>query len=71
MLGLPGSASAQDVRRTYLRLAAKWHPDKWATADLQEQASAAARFGDIKAAYDSLAGTTVVCHALDGQSPRG
>ncbi len=55
-LGLPVMASAQDVRRAYRRLAGKWHPDKWATADPEEQASAAVHFGDVKAAYDALAG---------------
>jgi DnaJ-class molecular chaperone len=64
-LGLSGTASAQDVRRAYLRLAATWHPDKWATADAQDQATAAARFEDIKTSYDALAGTPAFYNVLD------
>ena len=53
------------MRRAYLRLAAKWHPDKWATAGAQDQASATVRFEHIKTSYDALVSTPAVLNALD------
>lgn len=53
-LGLPPLASADDIRRAYLRLAAECHPDKWTTASPEEQAAAEERFKSMKTAYDVL-----------------
>ena len=53
-LDLPISATAQDIRRAYLQLAARWHPDKWAMAGAAAQDGAAVRFKAVKAAYDVL-----------------
>ena len=56
-LGLSRRASAADVRRAYLRLAAEWHPDKWATSSEEEREAAAQKFIRVQAAYEALAPT--------------
>eukprot|EP00887_Chlorella_sp_A99_P007751 scaffold20.g7751.t1 len=53
-LGLAEDASAAQVRRAYLGLAARHHPDKWAGAPEEEQRAAEARFKDIQRAYELL-----------------
>jgi hypothetical protein len=53
-LGLTEGATAAQVRRAYLRLAAAWHPDKWAAAAAEAQAAAEERFKGIQAAYEGL-----------------
>ena len=55
-LGLGPTATAAQVRQAYLRLAAKWHPDKWAASGEGECAEAEARFKVIQRAYEALAG---------------
>ena len=54
-LGIAHSASQQDIRRAYHKLAAQWHPDKWGTAGAEHQADAESRFRRIKDAYEALA----------------
>lgn len=54
-LGVGHSASQQDIRRAYHKLAAQWHPDKWGTAGAEQQADAETRFRRIKDAYEALA----------------
>jgi DnaJ-class molecular chaperone len=57
VLGLePGSAGVAQVRRAYLELAARWHPDKWGAAEPAERADAETRFKEVQAAYELLAG---------------
>ena len=48
LLGLPRTASLEDVKRAYRRLAMRWHPDRNPTA------SAEAEFKRIKAAYELI-----------------
>jgi hypothetical protein len=48
VLGLPSSATPDDVIATYRRLAKQWHPDRGGGD------AAAARMADINAAYDLL-----------------
>ena len=57
LLGLTASATAAQVRRAYLALAAKHHPDKWAAASEAEQQAAEAKFKEIQQAYEQLNGT--------------
>ena len=54
MLGVPAGASALEVRRAYRRLAAKWHPDKWAGRPEGEKAKAKAAFAEVCEAYEEL-----------------
>lgn len=53
-LGLQPGASAQDVRRTYLELVKKWHPDRFAQKSPQEQAIALEKLKAINEAYHFL-----------------
>lgn len=48
ILGVEPSASAEDIKRAYKRLARKYHPD------VSEEADAQAHFQDISDAYDNL-----------------
>ncbi|KAL3510610.1 hypothetical protein ACH5RR_030011 [Cinchona calisaya] len=53
ILGVPASASAEDVRRAYKKLAMQWHPDKWSrTPSLLGEAKT--RFQQIQQAYSVL-----------------
>ena len=55
VLGLKSTASAADVRRAYLRLAAEHHPDRtWATATEDERTAAEEKFKKVQAAYEVL-----------------
>lgn len=56
-LGVPHGATAAEVRKAYLKLAASWHPDKWSGAPENERAAAEERFKKIQAAYDAVATT--------------
>jgi len=51
VLGVPRTASAEDVKRAYRQLARKHHPDLQPTA---ERAQAAERFKEINEAYEVL-----------------
>ena len=50
-LGLPASASDEEIKLAYKAMVKKWHPDKHATAD---KATAQARFLEVQAAWDAL-----------------
>lgn len=56
VLGLGAGATLAEIRRTYLKLAAKWHPDKWTGAADGEQAAAEAKFKEVQRAYEELTG---------------
>lgn len=54
-LGVDLGASAEDIRRAYRRLAARWHPDKWGPSfSVAERERAAAEFLEIQRAYETL-----------------
>jgi DnaJ domain/Protein of unknown function (DUF1232) len=57
VLGLDRSASGEEVRRAYLQLAAKYHPDKVSHLGEEFRDLAAKRFKEIKAAFDALNGS--------------
>ncbi|HEY6897254.1 MAG TPA: DnaJ C-terminal domain-containing protein [Rhodocyclaceae bacterium] len=48
LLGLPPTASLEEVKRAYRRLAMRWHPDR------NPSAAAEAQFKQIKAAYELI-----------------
>lgn len=54
VLGLGPDASSVQIRQAYLKLAAKWHPDKWAGAAEGEREAAEARFKVIQRVYELL-----------------
>lgn len=54
VLGIPASASTAQARQAYLKLAARWHPDKWAGAAAEQVAAAEARFKEVQQAYELL-----------------
>jgi hypothetical protein len=58
VLGIDRSASGEEVRQAYRRLAAKYHPDKVSHLGEEFRELAAKRFKEIKAAFDALNGST-------------
>ncbi|KAK9819800.1 hypothetical protein WJX72_002571 [[Myrmecia] bisecta] len=54
VLGVPRSASQADIKAAFRELAHRWHPDKQANLSATEKQQAAARFKEIKDAYDIL-----------------
>jgi len=57
VLGIDRSASGEEVKRAYRRLAAKYHPDKVSHLGEEFQDLVAKRFKEIKAAFDALNGS--------------
>jgi predicted Zn-dependent protease len=53
-LCIPATASSAQARQAYLKLAAKWHPDKWSGGSEQEQREAEERFKEVQQAYELL-----------------
>ncbi len=56
VLGVQRGATIVEVRRKYLKLAAQWHPDKWAGKPETDLKAAEAKFKAIKDAYEDLTG---------------
>ncbi len=54
VLGVPSSATANDIRRTYIGLALVWHPDRHSGESPDQVAYAEARFKEIGEAYALL-----------------
>lgn len=54
VLGLSESATSAQARQAYLKLAATWHPDKWAGGSQEEQQAAEGKFKEVQAAYELL-----------------
>ena len=55
-LGIPPSSTAAQARQAYLKLASRWHPDKWGGGSPEEQAAAEERFKEVQQAYELLTG---------------
>lgn len=54
VLGLQKSASADEIKRAYRKLAVKWHPDRWEQASEAEKKTAEENFKELAEAYDVL-----------------
>lgn len=54
VLGVSKTASADEIKSAYRRLAKKYHPDVYATADEKTKKDAEAKFKEITHAYDVL-----------------
>lgn len=54
LLGIPRGAALGEVRRAFRRLASALHPDRLASAALEERERQAARFVELSAAYHLL-----------------
>ncbi len=53
-LGVQKSASADEIKSAYRRLAKKYHPDLYATKSEQEKKEAEVKFKEVQHAYDVL-----------------
>lgn len=54
LLGVPRTSTLAEIRKAYLSLVSKVHPDKWVGATKAEQAEAEEKFKALQAAYESL-----------------
>ena len=54
ILGLKKGASDKDIKSAYRKMAAKWHPDKFATASEEEKKEAEEKFKEINEANTIL-----------------
>ena len=54
ILGVEKNASADDIKSAYRRMAKKYHPDVYATADEKTKKDAEAKFKEITHAYEVL-----------------
>jgi curved DNA-binding protein len=70
ILGVPRTASDDDIKQAYRRLASKYHPDKFTDGETEAKSAAEAKFKEISEAYDHLSSHR---QAYDdqGQSPFG
>ena len=54
VLGVQQSASIDEIKAAYRKLAIKFHPDKYATQSLQAQKDAEQKFKEVNEAYDTI-----------------
>lgn len=54
ILGVAKDASADDIKKSFKKLALKYHPDRFANATEKEQKEAEEKFKEISEAYDTL-----------------
>ena len=54
ILGVSESASSEEIKKAYRKLALKWHPDKWSTKSSEEKEEANKKIQEINKAYEIL-----------------
>jgi curved DNA-binding protein CbpA len=54
ILGLPSTASIDDIKRAHRDLAKQFHPGRWKSAPAWEVKRAVQKFQDIQEAYEAL-----------------
>ena len=54
VLGVDKSASADDIKKAYRKMAMKYHPDKVASAGEEIRQKATEKFRGINEAYESI-----------------
>lgn len=54
LLGIKREASEDEIRKAYMKLAKKWHPDRHSSESEEEQKAATEKFKEISQAYSVL-----------------
>ena len=54
VLGVSETASAEEIKSAYRKLALKWHPDRWVSGTEQEKKQAEEKFKEASEAYSVL-----------------
>ena len=63
VLGIPDTSTEDEVKRAYLKLARKWHPDK----NPNQTEEGANKFKEILEAYETLTGVRKAAPARGGK----
>lgn len=54
ILGVSETATLEEIKKTYRKLAMKWHPDKWMNKSLKEKEEANKKMKEINKAFEIL-----------------
>lgn len=54
ILEITETATAEEIKKAYRKLALKWHPDKWSTKSLEERGKANEEMQKVNKAYEVL-----------------
>jgi DnaJ family protein A protein 5 len=54
VLGLPLTASSEEIKKSYRKCALQWHPDKHSEASAEKKEEANRRFLEVQDAYETL-----------------
>jgi curved DNA-binding protein CbpA len=54
ILGLDKTAIPEEIKKTYRKLAQKWHPDKWSSKSIEERKRANEKMQELNKAYEIL-----------------
>jgi len=53
-LEISEEATPEDIKKSYRKLAQKWHPDKWSSKSLKERKQANEMMQEVNKAYEIL-----------------